>query len=115
MGSENKGAFVFTTRVVQVLLYINFKIASFYPAPVTVQAGLVWTLAETHIVGFPMHRLNFEIFQTVITCLGTLKKSMSDEDAISCLVLGTEDKSVYVLDPEAFTVLATVINDSLYF
>ena len=41
--------------------------------------------------------------------MGTLKKSMSDEDAISCLVLGTEDKSVYVLDPEAFTVLATVI------
>ena len=46
--------------------------------------------------------------QTVITCLGTLKKSMADEDAISCLVLGTEDKSIYVLDPEAFTVLATV-------
>lgn len=35
---------------------------------------------------------------------------MADEDAISCLVLGTEDKSVYVLDPEAFTVLTTVIN-----
>lgn len=46
--------------------------------------------------------------QTVITCLGTLKKSMAEEDAISCLVLGTEDKSVYVLDPEAFTVLATM-------
>ena len=46
--------------------------------------------------------------QTVITCLNTLKKSMADEDAISCLVLGTEDKSIYVLDPEAFTVLATV-------
>ncbi|WAR19476.1 BBS1-like protein [Mya arenaria] len=46
--------------------------------------------------------------QTVITCLNTLKKSMADEDAISCLVLGTEDKSIYVLDPEAFTVLATM-------
>ncbi|KAJ8309310.1 hypothetical protein KUTeg_014184 [Tegillarca granosa] len=45
--------------------------------------------------------------QTVITCLSTLKKSMADEDAISCLVLGTESKSVYVLDPEAFTVLTT--------
>ena len=54
-----------------------------------------------------MQRVNC-LFQTVITCLSTLKKSMSDEDAISCLVLGTEDKSVYVLDPEAFTVLATV-------
>ncbi|XP_064623947.1 Bardet-Biedl syndrome 1 protein homolog isoform X2 [Lineus longissimus] len=46
--------------------------------------------------------------QTVITCLGTLKKSMTEEDAISCLVLGTESRSIYVLDPEAFTVLATM-------
>jgi len=46
--------------------------------------------------------------QTVITCLQTLKKSMADEDAVSCLVLGTESRSVYVLDPEAFTVLANM-------
>lgn len=48
------------------------------------------------------------MFQTVITCLSTMKKSMAEEDAISCLVLGTESKSIYVLDPEAFTVLTTV-------
>ena len=47
-------------------------------------------------------------FQTVITCLGTLKKSHAEDDAISCLVLGTESGYVYVLDPEAFTVLSTV-------
>ncbi|XP_069116574.1 BBSome complex member BBS1-like [Argopecten irradians] len=46
--------------------------------------------------------------QTVISCLSTMKKSMADEDAISCLVLGTENKAVYVLDPEAFTVLTTI-------
>ena len=46
--------------------------------------------------------------QTVITCLQTLKKSMADEDAVSCLVLGTESRSVLVLDPEAFTVLANM-------
>ncbi|KAK0059786.1 Bardet-Biedl syndrome 1 protein [Biomphalaria pfeifferi] len=46
--------------------------------------------------------------QTVITCLSTMKKSVPDDDAISCLVLGTENKSIYILDPEAFTVLATV-------
>ncbi|XP_046372718.1 Bardet-Biedl syndrome 1 protein homolog isoform X2 [Haliotis rufescens] len=51
---------------------------------------------------FPLKR------QTVITSLATLKKSMADEDAISCLVLGTENKSIYVLDPEAFTVLTTM-------
>ena len=37
-----------------------------------------------------------------------MKKSVADEDAISCLVLGTENKAIYILDPEAFTVLATV-------
>ena len=47
-------------------------------------------------------------WQTVITCLETLKKTMADDDAISCLVLGTESSQVYILDPEAFTVLATV-------
>lgn len=48
------------------------------------------------------------LLQTVITCLSTLKKSHAEEDAISCLVLGTESGFVYVLDPEAFTVLSTV-------
>ncbi|XP_050407312.2 Bardet-Biedl syndrome 1 protein homolog isoform X2 [Patella vulgata] len=46
--------------------------------------------------------------QTVITCLDTLKKSLADEDAISCLVVGTENRAIYILDPEAFTVLTTV-------
>ena len=38
----------------------------------------------------------------------TMKKSVPDDDGISCLVIGTESKEVYVLDPEAFTVLAKV-------
>ena len=46
--------------------------------------------------------------QTAITCMDTLKKSMAEDDAVSCLVLGTEDKSVYILDTEAFIVLTTV-------
>ena len=39
---------------------------------------------------------------------------MTDEDAISCLVIGTENNSIYVLDPEAFTVLAEVSNFYLF-
>ncbi|XP_061058078.1 Bardet-Biedl syndrome 1 protein isoform X2 [Eubalaena glacialis] len=46
--------------------------------------------------------------QTVITTMTTLKKNLADEDAVSCLVLGTENKELLVLDPEAFTVLAKV-------
>ncbi|KAF3852997.1 hypothetical protein F7725_013685 [Dissostichus mawsoni] len=37
--------------------------------------------------------------QTVITCIGTLKKSTADEDGVSCLVIGTESCDVFVLDP----------------
>ncbi|XP_015251652.1 PREDICTED: Bardet-Biedl syndrome 1 protein [Cyprinodon variegatus] len=44
--------------------------------------------------------------QTVITCIGTLKKSTADEDGISCLVIGTENADVFVLDPEAFNILS---------
>ncbi|XP_041518075.1 Bardet-Biedl syndrome 1 protein isoform X1 [Microtus oregoni] len=43
--------------------------------------------------------------QTVITTMTTLKKNLADEDAVSCLVLGTENKELLVLDPEAFTIL----------
>ena len=43
--------------------------------------------------------------QTVITCLDTLKKAYPEDDAISCVVIGTESRDLYILDPEAFTVL----------
>ncbi|KAF4520686.1 hypothetical protein B566_EDAN006362 [Ephemera danica] len=46
--------------------------------------------------------------QTVMTCMTTLKKSLPDEDAVSCLVLGTESGHVYILDSEAFTILDTI-------
>ena len=46
--------------------------------------------------------------QSVITAIATLKKSHSEEDAVSCLVLASENGDMYVLDPEAFTVLKQV-------
>lgn len=47
--------------------------------------------------------------QTVITCISTLKKSTADEDGVSCLVIGTESSDVYILDPEAFTILSKML------
>lgn len=44
--------------------------------------------------------------QTVITCIGTLKKSTADDDGVSCLVIGTENNDVFILDPEAFIILS---------
>ena len=58
---------------------------------------------RTHFVA--VYRDNPLRRQTVITCLETLKKSHPEDDAISCLVIGTENKDLYILDPEAFTVL----------
>jgi hypothetical protein len=37
-----------------------------------------------------------------------MNKSSPEEDAISCLLVGTEQKKIYILDTEAFTILATV-------
>jgi Bardet-Biedl syndrome 1 protein len=46
--------------------------------------------------------------QVTITCLAKMNKNSPDEDAINCLIVGTEQKSIYILDCEAFTILATV-------
>ncbi|GAB1599863.1 Bardet-Biedl syndrome 1 protein-like [Argonauta hians] len=46
--------------------------------------------------------------QPVITCMNTLNKSSSDDDAVSCLVIATENKTITILDPAAFTVLKTM-------
>ncbi|XP_037525613.1 Bardet-Biedl syndrome 1 protein-like [Rhipicephalus sanguineus] len=51
---------------------------------------------------FPLKR------QTQVTALGVLKKSLADEDAASCLLLATEDGRLFVLEPDAFTLLAAV-------
>lgn len=37
-----------------------------------------------------------------------MKKSHAEDDAISCLVLGTESANIFILDPEAFTILNSV-------
>ena len=47
--------------------------------------------------------------QSVITAMTTLKKSHPEEDAVSCLVVASENRDIYILDPEAFTVLNQVV------
>ncbi|DBA87232.1 TPA: Bardet-Biedl syndrome 1 protein [Trebouxia sp. C0004] len=39
--------------------------------------------------------------QTIITCMTTVKKAYDEDDAVSCLVLGTESGQVMVLSPTA--------------
>ncbi|CAI7994607.1 Bardet-Biedl syndrome 1 protein homolog [Geodia barretti] len=43
--------------------------------------------------------------KSVITAMAILKKSHTEDDAVSCLVVASENGDIYVLDPEAFTVL----------
>ena len=50
----------------------------------------------------PLKKMN------VITCISTLKKTVSESNAPSCLILGTENQDVYILEIEAFTILTTV-------
>lgn len=44
----------------------------------------------------------------VITCMATLKKTVSDANAPSCLILGTENQEAYILEIDAYTILSTV-------
>lgn len=43
-----------------------------------------------------------------------LNKSSADEDALNCLVVGTEDQNIYIVESEAFTILATVSKSNFY-
>lgn len=40
----------------------------------------------------------------MIICMGMMKKSMVDDDVVSCLVIGIESKDVFVFDFEVFIV-----------
>jgi len=51
----------------------------------------------------PLQRKN------VVTCLSTLKKSYNEDDALSCLVIGTENSEILVLHPETFTPIDEVV------
>ncbi|XP_059497561.1 Bardet-Biedl syndrome 1 protein isoform X2 [Stegostoma tigrinum] len=53
-----------------------------------------------------VHKMQAIKCQTVITCMATLNKNMADDDAVGCLVIGTENMEVCILDPEAFTIQA---------
>ncbi|KAK6620339.1 hypothetical protein RUM44_006740 [Polyplax serrata] len=46
--------------------------------------------------------------QTVITCMGTLYKNSNAQYSISCLVVGTENGWIHIIDSEAFTILESV-------
>ena len=37
-----------------------------------------------------------------------MNKSSPEDDAINCIVVGTEEKLIYIIDSEAFTILASV-------
>ena len=47
--------------------------------------------------------------KSIITAMAILKKSHTEDDAVSCLVVASENGDIYVLDPEAFTVLKQVL------
>lgn len=46
--------------------------------------------------------------QAVITCITTLCKSTNTPESVSCIVFGTENGHIYIIDSEAFTVLDSV-------
>ncbi|KAL7978247.1 hypothetical protein Chor_014786, partial [Crotalus horridus] len=77
--------------------------------PLSVQSLRFLTLEPPEMESFVnQHKFQPIKRQTVITCMSTLKKSRVDEDAISCLVVGTENMEILILDPEAFTILSKV-------
>lgn len=57
------------------------------------------SFAESHKPR-PLKRFN------VITCMISIKKTLSDSGSPSCLVCGTESRDVFILEVDAFTILS---------
>ncbi|XP_063712394.1 Bardet-Biedl syndrome 1 protein homolog [Symsagittifera roscoffensis] len=52
-----------------------------------------------------LHKVSPLTRQNVVTCVTSMKKNQTEDDAISCIVLGTESQQLIILDTEAFKVL----------
>lgn len=70
------------------------------------------TLKSQHLLTLPQHERHsfLEVHKgtplvrkNIVTCLSTLRKSHNDDDALACLVIGTENCEIFVLHPETFT------------
>ena len=53
--------------------------------------------------------------KSCITCMKKLNKNSADEDGLNCLVVGTEDQHIYIIESEAFTILATVNDNKCFY
>lgn len=45
---------------------------------------------------------------SVITCISVLNRNSPEQNAVACPVVGTEAGHIYVLDPQAFTIIHQV-------
>lgn len=48
------------------------------------------------------------IKNSVITCAAILKRNSPEQNAVACPVIGTEAGHIYILDPQAFTIVHQV-------
>ncbi|CAJ1352811.1 unnamed protein product [Effrenium voratum] len=55
-----------------------------------------------------LHKDNLLQQQTAITCMEVLKQTMDEPTAVSMLVIGTENRMIYILDHEALNLAAKV-------
>lgn len=51
---------------------------------------------------------------SVITCVATVNKNSPESNVIACPVIGTEAGHVYVLDPQAFSIIHQVSSICTY-
>jgi len=46
--------------------------------------------------------------QAVITCIATIKKTLAEDNNLNCLIIGTENRDIFIIEPDAFTILSSV-------
>ena len=54
------------------------------------------------------HKFNELKRQAIITSITTIKKTLVEENNLNYLIIGTENKDIFIIDPDAFNILASV-------
>lgn len=93
----------------EALIKIVEKLNDVPFSSLTAQSQNLLSLPPEKYANFIKQHFDFPMQKTsVITCMTTLNLNSMEKDRVACLVLGTENGDIIILDPQTFTILLQV-------
>ncbi|XP_077292811.1 Bardet-Biedl syndrome 1 [Arctopsyche grandis] len=90
----------------EALIKVVEKLSDVPFSALTAQSQHLLSLPPEKYINFVKQHFDFPMQKTsVITCMTTLNMNSIDKDGVACLILGTENGDINILDPQTFTIL----------